>query len=396
MTVSLAANSDVVGKIAGDFKKNGYTEYSAVNVEILPNGRAIFSDVFEKISKSQRSVYVEFYKIWNDSIGNAFLDVLAERAKSGIDVRVIYDSFGNSGKKAGFTNEYVQKYRDLGIKIEGFDPMRFPYINHALHRDHRKMVIVDDSIVYTGGLNVADYYITGKPDFGVWRDMFIRMEGSVVGAYRQLFMEMWNRCPGQDEHINDINNIKNSSDSLESVFVASREPGKLSNAMRLAYRIAIDGASKQIVIVNPYPIHCKTVRKALYRALERGVAVKYMVSYISDHSFMTSMVGVEMRKLQQRGAEVYLYKGGFHHDKIILVDDTVCSVGTANMDARSMCFDWEVSPFLFSPSTTKKLQNCFDADVEDSYYLTDDNYKQLYNRKQRFVGKIMRIFKGIL
>lgn len=392
MTVSLAANSEV-RKIADEFKKNGYTEYSACDVEILPNGEAIFCDVFEKISKAERSVYVEFYKIWNDSIGNALFNLLADRAQNGVDVRVIYDSFGNSGKKAAFTKEYVQKYRDKGIKIEGFDPMRFPYVNHALHRDHRKMVIVDDSLVYTGGLNVADYYITGKPDFGIWRDMFIRMSGSVVGAYRQLFMQMWKRCTSDDD---SEDNAFSRCYSNESVFVASREPGKLSNAMRMAYRIAIDGATKQIIIVNPYPIHCKTVRNALYRALKRGVTVKYMVSYISDHSFMTSMVGVEMRKLQKRGAEIYLYNGGFHHDKIILIDDTVCSVGTANMDARSMCFDWEVSPFLFSPATTKKLQKCFDADVEDCYILTDENYKQLYTVKQRFVGKIMRMFKGIL
>lgn len=392
LAVTLPVSSQVVN-VASAYRENGLVEHYATNVRVIPNGGNIFPDILKNISSARRSVYVEFYKIWNDSIGNTLMTLLADKAREGLDVRVIYDAFGNSGKKPGYSKEYVNSIKDRGVKIVGFDPMRFPYVNHALHRDHRKMVILDDSIVYTGGLNVADYYIKGRPELGEWRDMFICMGGSVTRAYRRLFMEMWQKCTGETS----VDNANASEASHgEPVYVASREPGKLSAAMRKAYCASIDGASHHVVIVNPYPLHCRSVRKSLYAALKRGVKVEYMVSYVSDNRLMTDMTGVEMRRLQKRGANIYLYTKGFHHDKILLVDDTLCSVGTANMDARSMCFDWEVSPFLFSPSVTGQLQGFFDADKEDCIILTDENYRKLYKCKQRFVGTIMRMFKGIL
>ena len=166
--------------------------------------------------------------------------------------------------------------------------------------------------------------------------------------------------------------------------------------MRIAFSTAIDSARERIVIVNPYTMHCRRVRKALYRALKRGVRVQYMTSYVSDHNFTTDMTGVEMHRLEKRGAEIYLYHGGFHHDKVMLIDDTLASVGTANMDCRSMKFDWEVTAFMKSPELTARLQRVFDGDLPLSTKLTRENYPLLYTRGQRRFGTFMRLFTGVL
>ena len=396
LIVSLAANSQT-DSIFEEFSKAGYPCYRTDSAHIMPNGRAKFSDMLQHIREAKEYIHVEYYKFWNDSIGNAVLEALAEKAAEGVEVRLLYDTFGNDGKAAGCNKAFLDKWSSRNIQIAAFGPIRFPWIDGALHRDHRKIVVIDGRICYTGGFNVADYYIHGRRTIGGWRDMHIRLHGEIAYGYELLFENLWNKTTGQ--HVSKPK--KKSVPDVETsqgiaTHVVSREPGRKSKAMRQAFATAIDGARKRIVIVNPYPMHCRMVRKALYRALQRGVRVQYMVSYVSDHDFTTAMSGVEMHRLLKRGAEVYLYHGAFHHDKVMLVDDTLASVGTANMDCRSMKFDWEVTSFMHSASLTAELQRVFDDDLPRCTRMTEKNYRLLYTGGQRRLGTMMKIVNGVL
>ena len=164
--------------------------------------------------------------------------------------------------------------------------------------------------------------------------------------------------------------------------------------MRNAYVAAIDAAKYHIQIVNPYPTGVYSVRRALYRALQRGVRVEFMVSAKSDVPITPDVVAIQMRRLMARGCEVYYYEEGFHHSKFMIVDDQFCTIGSANMDARSMLFDYEVNSFIFSPSTTKELQDIFEKDKRKCTLLTKDGYKKRFNLWHRLVGRLFGAFKG--
>ena len=167
--------------------------------------------------------------------------------------------------------------------------------------------------------------------------------------------------------------------------------------MRQTYCIAIDNAEHLVQIVNPYAGLFGEVRAALRRALERGVRVQFMVSTKSDGMANDDVIGLEMRKLMKRGAEVYYFEGGFHHSKVMMVDSLFCTVGTTNLDARSLCFDYEVNAFIFDPATTHELQRIYAEDVEQrSTLLTPEVFKERFPLRRRIRARIFTIAKRFM
>ena len=147
---------------------------------------------------------MEYFNFRNDSIANALFDLLAEKVKEGIEVRALFDAFGNWSNNKPLKKRHLKAIRERGIEIVKFDPFKFPYINHAAHRDHRKIVVIDGKIGYTGGMNIADYYINGLPKIGTWRDMHIRIEGPAVDILQEIFLTIWNKSAHSQTGI-DIN-----------------------------------------------------------------------------------------------------------------------------------------------------------------------------------------------
>ena len=140
----------------------------------------------------------EYFNFRNDSIANALFDLLAKKAEEGVEIRALFDSFGNSSNNKPLKKKHLKAIRAKGIEIEEFDPIRFPWINHAFRRDHRKIIVIDGEIGYTGGMNIADYYINGLPKIGEWRDIHIRMEGNAVECLQDIFLDMWNETTNQN------------------------------------------------------------------------------------------------------------------------------------------------------------------------------------------------------
>ena len=147
------------------------------SVTLLMSGQEKFDDMFCAIRQARSSVHLEYFNFRNDSIASLLFDLLAEKAKEGVEVRALFDGFGNDSNNQPLLKKHIKAIRKRGIEIYEFDPIRFPWINHVLHRDHRKIVVIDGQIAYTGGMNVADYYIKGTPQVGEWRDMHCRIDG---------------------------------------------------------------------------------------------------------------------------------------------------------------------------------------------------------------------------
>lgn len=381
------------------------------SVVLLTNGKEKFDDMLQAISQARYYVHLEYFNFRNDSIGNALFTLLAQKAREGVQVRALFDSFGNSSNNRPLQKHDLNKIRSAGIEIYAFDPIVFPWINHAFHRDHRKIVIVDGKLVYTGGMNVADYYIYGKPEFGAWRDMHMRIEGSAVEDYENIFCTMWQKTTGEPVREDSLLHEDMLRDTLgyyglkpdtsasageKMLGVVDRVPHIRPKIMRRSYQYAIDHAQNHIQIVNPYLTLVRSVRKALYRALERGVRVEIMVSTKSDVSLVPDVVAYNVHKLMERGAEIYYYETGFHHTKIMMVDDSFCTVGSANLNSRSLTFDYEVNAFIMDTCTTKQLQTIFEKDKKESTLLTPQNWKKRRNVWQRFKGWFFQILVPLI
>lgn len=378
-----------------DFVQLGLPLYEGNEVTILPTAEIKFRDLFEAVEQAEKYIYLDYFKFQQDSICDAFLAKLKRKTQQGVDVRIIFDSFGNKSSDLPLSDTLQSRIRESGIQIAAFDPVRFPWINHLMHRNHHKIAVIDGKIVYTGGMNVADYYLHGKPKVGKWRDMHIRMSGPVVEAYEELFWRMWEK---QEKETRSKENSEVSQAKGQcTVAFASRWPRETPDIMRKTYAIAIDNAEQLVQIVNPYAMLFGEVRAALRRALERGVRVQFMVSTRSDGKVNDDVIGLEMRKLMKRGAEVYYYNDGFHHSKVMMIDSLFCTVGTTNLDARSLCFDYEVNAFVFDPVTTQKLQEIYYNDIENhSTLLTPEVFKERFPLKRRIRGRFFTISKRFL
>ena len=397
-------------QLQGALKELGIPFYDAGSIALLPSGVEKFEDMFKAIRQARRYVHLDYFNFRNDSIGWALFGLLGEKAREGVQVRVLFDDFGNRSNDNPLRQHHLDSIRCMGVKVQVFDPMNFPWINHFYHRDHRKIVVVDGEIAYSGGMNVADYYLHGKPEIGEWHDMHMRIEGPAVGRYEEIFEESWARETGErlnheeyqgtDSRVSDfyydLCPDESGDAGQKTLAVVHRKPGKHSKDMRKAYVAAIDAAKYHIQIVNPYPTGVYSVRQALYRALRRGVKVEFMVSAKSDVLITPDVVGIQMLRLMKRGCEVLYYEMGFHHSKYMVVDNQLCTIGSANMDARSMLFDYEVNAFIFSQDTAHQLQAIFERDKQHCTLLTPEGWKQRFSLKHRITGRIFGLFKGFI
>ena len=342
-------------------------------------------------------IHLEYFNFRNDSIANALFDLLAEKVKEGVEVRAMFDAFGNWSNNKPLKKRHLKKIREQGIEIVKFDPFTFPYINHAAHRDHRKIAVIDGEVAYTGGMNIADYYINGLPKIGTWRDMHMRIEGDAVNDLQEIFLTIWNKETKQNiggeayfpKH-------KEQSDSTNVVVaIVDRTPKKNSRMLSHAYAMSIYSAQKNVHIVNPYFVPTSSINKALQRTIERGVDVTIMVSSASDIPFTPDAALYKLHKLMKRGATVYMYNGGFHHSKIMMVDDIFCTVGTANLNSRSLRYDYETNAFIFNKEITGELNEMFRNDIEHCTQLTPEFWKKRSPWK-KFVGWFANLFTPFL
>lgn len=369
------------------------------NLKILKSGREKFIDLFQQIEKAKHHIHLEYFNFRNDSIANALFEILERKAKEGVEIRAMYDAFGNSSNNQPLKKKHIKAIREKGIEIVEFDPIKFPWINHVFHRDHRKIVVIDGRIGYTGGMNIADYYITGLPEIGEWRDMHIRIEGDAVNDLQDIFLNMWNRCTKQSIGGNEYYPTLSISDSTQrpnkKVAIVDRYPRKTNKAMRRIYAKAIESAENKVQIINPYFTPTRIIKKAIKKATEKGVDVEIMIPGKSDIGFTPDAAFYIANRLRKKGAKIYIYNGGFHHSKIMMVDSTYCTVGSTNLNSRSLRFDYEVNAFIFDDETTEELISIFQEDKEDSTLLTSEIYKKRSIWK-KFVGWFAHLFTPFL
>lgn len=399
ITCSLTSATTSDSLIVQQLREKGVKFSCNNSVTLLLNGHEKFVDMFSAIRQARKSVHLEYFNFRNDSIARQLFDLLAMKANEGVEVRALFDGFGNASNNQPLQKKHLAEIRKSGIEIYEFDPLRFPWVNHVFHRDHRKIVVIDGKIAYTGGMNVADYYIDGTPQVGEWRDMHCRIEGDEVNTLQDIFLRIWNRTTKQNIHgaqyfrgIHGANYIVGLKEDTcktatqKMVGIINREPYTTNAIIRTFYTNAINDATDSIKLVNPYLTLNRKLKKALRKAVKRGVKVEVMVSAKSDIPLTPDCVFYNVHKLMKRGVNVYIYKPGFHHTKIIMVDGKFCTVGSANLNSRSLNFDYEANAVIVDPYTTQELSNMFDNDKRNCFKLTPKTWNEFRTGKQKFVG----------
>ena len=385
--------------IVENLRDEGITFSHNNSVTLLMSGQEKFDDMFQAIRQARSSVHLEYFNFRNDSIASLLFRLLAQKAKEGVEVRALFDGFGNDSNNRPLKRKHLKQMRSVGIEIYEFDPVNFPWVNHVFHRDHRKIVVIDGKIADTGGMNVADYYINGTEVVGEWRDMHCRIEGDEVNTLQKIFLRMWNKVTGQNvygakyyrgyhgaDYITGLKPDTCCTAGKKMVGIINREPRVTNKIIRKFYTDAINEAKDSIKLVNPYLTLNNTLKRALRNAVKRGVKVEIMVSAHSDIPLTPDCVFYNVHNLMQHGVDVWIYKKGFHHTKIIMVDGRFCTVGSANLNARSLNFDYEENAVIIDPCTTKELNDMFERDKAESFKLTEETWDEWRTPWQKFVG----------
>lgn len=379
-------------------EKDGINFSHNNKVVLLTTGREKFDDMFKAIRQARRSIHLEYFNFRNDSIASELFDLLRTKAKEGVEVRALFDGFGNDSNNQPLRKEHVEALRKDGVMIYEFDPIRFPWINHVFARDHRKIVVIDGSIAYTGGMNVADYYINGTEQVGEWHDMHCRIEGGAVNELQMIFSRMWEKVTGEDiwrpeyfraytpEKFIGLKPDTTSTAGHKTVGIINREPHTTNKIIRTFYLGALDSAQDSIKLINPYFTLSHKLKKAIKNAVKRGVKVEVMVAAKSDIPLTPDCVFYNVHKLMKKGVDVWLYQPGFHHTKVIMVDGRFCTVGSANLDSRSLRMDYEENAVIIDKPTTRELDNLFERDKKKSVYLTEEIWDEFRTPWQKFRG----------
>lgn len=395
-TLACAQTSDSL--IVNQLRNKGISFSHDNSVVLLETGQQMFDDLFQAIRDAKSTVHLEYFNFRNDSITHALLDILAQKAKEGVKVRALYDGFGNFSNNEPLKKKNIKAIRAKGIEIYEYNPVRFPWIDDVFNRDHRKIVVIDGKIAYTGGMNVADYYIKGTPKVGSWHDMHCRIDGNEVNTLQKIFLRMWKKVTGKDIHSTEFwrakkadyfNNLRPDTTATayhKMVGIINREPHVSSDIIRTFYLDAINDAKDSIKLINPYFTLSHKLKKAFKKAAKRGVKVEIMLSTHCDIPLTPDCGFYNAHQLMKAGCHIYLYTPGFHHTKIIMVDGKFCTVGSANLNSRSLRWDYEENAVIVDPNTTKQLDNLFEDNKKDSFLLTKKKWKRWRTPWQRHLG----------
>lgn len=366
------------------------------NVSMYSDGKIFFNELLESLKKAKKSINIEFYIFKNDDIGTKILNVLEEKAKEGVEVRLLYDSVGSRSLNRNVLNKLINE----GGKVGEFFPSWLKFININMNfRNHRKIVVIDNNVGFVGGFNVGDEYLGKDSKFGYWRDTHIKFTGSAVNDLNLRFLADWRYATKEEVSLEEIfeANEENSNSNNVGMQIVSSGPN-LSDKyeIKMAYLKMIQKAKKYLYIQSPYLIIDNSISDSLKLAAASGVDVKIMIPGKGDHPFVYWANLVYAGDLIKEGIRVFHYdKNAFLHAKTVVIDDEVCSIGTANMDTRSFELNFEVSSFIYSEKIAKEQKYEFENDMKMCEELTLEKY-QNRSRIVKIKESLSRLFSDVL
>jgi len=361
-------------------------------VDLFTDGKKKFDSLIKDLQNATDHIHLLYYIIRHDALGQQIADVLIQKAREGVQVKVLYDDMGSRS----LSRKYIRHLREAGADVEGFFPPIVPKINFKINfRNHRKLAIIDGKIGYIGGFNIGDEYLGKDPKFGYWRDTHLRVIGDAVENMQTRFILDWNQASRKKHIASEPRYYATEPAGNVGMQIVSSGPDSDWEQIKYGYIKMILAAKDHIYIQTPYFIPDESLRDALRIAALSGVDVKLMIPNKPDHPFIYWATLSHIGDLLKAGAEVYIYQNGFLHAKTITIDSEVSSVGTANIDVRSFRLNFEVNAFLYDEEMARKLSDAFKKDIEVSTQMT----QKLYAHRSlgiRFKESVSRLLSPIL
>ena len=366
-TVPLRNIKSAYGKLPTLFYNIEQVNFTQNNhIEILNNGEEKFPKLIEELKKAEKSIHLDYYIIKDDIIGTQIFDILCQKAKAGIQVKLIYDDVGSSISKEGMI-----KLKMSGVEAFPYMPVLFSRLAHkANYRNHRKIVVIDNEIGFLGGINIKDKYINPNEQGLYWRDTHIMIKGEAVIDLQYLFISDWYFVSGQKIDLNEVryeNNQKVSSHIPTSIL--GSDYGKNNQTIMEAFFGMITSAREEILITTPYFIPDESIFNALKITSKSGVKIKLIIPEKTDIRTAFYASQTYLKDLLLSGVEVYFYTKGLMHSKTMIIDSLISTVGSTNMDQRSFNLNAEVNAFIHDKTIAEKLKFSFEEDLKDCYKL---------------------------
>lgn len=319
-------------------------------IEYFNIGEAYFERLIEDIKKAEKYILIEYFIIARGKLWERIYEVLKQKAASGVEVSIIADEWGSITR---YPKHFFSECLKYGIEIYRYNPIRYGLSNYMNFRDHRKIVVVDGRVAYTGGVNIADEYINEHQRFGHWKDNGVRITGDVVKSFTISFLcnlEVASKTKIDYEwYINEIDNnypkLKNSDKGFVQYFPDG--PDNRKNPGESAYVQILNTAKEYVYIYTPYFVVSDEVLNAILNAARSGVDVRIITPHKPDKWYVHIITRSYYQVLLEAGVKVYEYKPGFLHAKTMLADDTTCMIGTANLDFRSLNLNYECSVLTY-------------------------------------------------
>ena len=387
------------GRYFNDYSNNG--TYSNTKLTYYPYGNLAFEAMKEKMRNAKHFIFMEYFIIGEGKMWDEMLDILKEKAALGLDIRVLYDDFGSL---TTLPNKYYLYLRKFGIKCYAVNKIK-PFIDIRMNnRDHRKILIIDGHTSFTGGINIADEYIGEKIRFGVWKDNAIMLQGDASFGLTSLFLSSW---VSASKNINEIEEISKYLPSLyeKEVKMSGRSGGYVTpygsgpiTYETIGENVYIDliyKARKYIYITTPYLILDEDLENALKNAAKGGVRVVIITPHIPDKKMVFDLTRSYYKNLVEAGVEIYEFTPGFIHQKVFVVDGYISTVGTINLDYRSLFLHFENGCFIYKNDVIKDIEDDFNKTLSESRKIK----KEMVNSSpasKKLLRLILKMFSSAL
>ncbi|WP_029902121.1 cardiolipin synthase [Prevotella sp. 10(H)] len=359
-------------------------------IDFYASGEEKFRHLFADIEKAKHHVHLLYYKIIDDNIGNRLKDLLIKKVREGVEVRLIYDDVGSIKTR----NRYFKEMQKEGIEVGCFLQMKLPWIARRVnYRNHRKLVVIDGTVGYIGGMNVGDCYIEGLK-WGPWRDVQIRIEGNGVKGLQHVFFSDWYFS---HKSVPELTPYFPTSESKgdNPLQIISSGPIDIYNSIERGMFQAINSAKESICIQTPYFMPTEKILSALQTASISGVKIQMILPRKSDSFFVDRSTHSFVKDLLNYNIKVYLYEKGFIHTKCMVIDDCLTILGSANMDTRSFELSFETDAFVYDRETASKAKEIFAEDLTNSTEVSRTKWDKRHVWR-RFMESVMRIFTPLM
>ncbi len=359
---------------------------------IYSDGVSKFRSLIEAIEGARHHIHLLYYIIDNDRVGRTLRDVLIRKAQEGVEVRVLYDDVGSRAVRKGFFDEMER----AGVEVYEFLHVKFPrFTSKVNYRNHRKIVVIDGRIGFIGGMNIADRYCEGSPKLGPWRDNHFRVEGGGVIGLQFAFLNDWYATTRKQLSLNEQYYPQLPLLSNNVMQLLTSGPLGRWRTLQQAFCLAIARAKRRIRIQTPYYLPSETLNNALQTAALAGIEVSLMLPARSDSRVVDLAVHSYLDDMVRAGVKICFYTAGFLHAKLMLIDDDLAIIGSANLDFRSFEHNFEVTGFVYDRDFTARMHHLYDEDLTHCHRLTAAEWFRR-PRLRRMAESVMRLFSPLL